>query len=46
MIDTLIKTSPVDVEFKTASIHYIKNRQNNMIDIYYNVNQPIDNYFV
>ena len=37
MIDTLIKTSPVDVEFKTASIHYIKNRQNNMIELYYYV---------
>ena len=37
MIDTLIKTSPVDVDFKTASIHYIKNHQHNMNEFYYYV---------
>ena len=37
MIETLIKTSPMDVDFKTASMHYIKNHQHNMNEFYYYV---------
>ena len=35
MIETLAQTSPIDIDIKSASIHYIKNRQNDMSEFYY-----------